>query len=185
MRTLEDVVRDISEIFRELGIDYVIVGGIAVAGWGNLRTTRDVDVIMDLQEKDITNLKDVMKKKGFDVRAEDIKDALKEKSHFTIFDTQSDYHIDAKGCYKEKEERTLKTKKAVELWGTKIFIASAEDTIANKLVFGSEQDIRDAEGIYVRQSGKLDLNYLEEICRKMGVSEDLENLKQRVRESLG
>ncbi len=185
MRTIEDVVRGISEILLEAGVDYVIVGGVAVSGWGNVRTTRDVDIIMDLREKDIASLSDALKKEGFDVMADDIRDAMKEKGHFTIFDTRSDYHIDAKGCYGEKEKRSLKEKKAVDLWGIRIFIASPEDTIANKLVFGSEQDIRDAEGIYVRQMEKLDLNYLEEICRKMGVSGDLESLKQRVEKSLG
>lgn len=180
MRTLEDVVRDLSKILLEVGVDYVIVGGVAVSGWGNVRTTRDVDVIMDLQETDIAGLSDALKKEGFDVTGADIRDAMKEKSHFTIFDTRSDYYIDAKGCYGGKEKRSLKGRKAVELWGFRIFIASPEDTIANKLVFGSEQDIRDAEGIYVRQMEKLDLDYLEEICKKMGVSGDLENLKQRV-----
>lgn len=31
---------------------------------------------------------------------------------------------------------------------------------------------------------KLDLKYLESICRKMGVSEDFENLKKKIREFL-
>ena len=38
------------------------------------------------------------------------------------------------------------------------YVASPEDMIANKLVFGSEQDIKDAEGIYVRQFDNLDMD---------------------------
>lgn len=184
MRTLEDVVRAVTEIMRELGIDYVIVGGIAVSGWGNVRTTRDVGIIMDLREKNIGRLRDALKKEGFEVKVKDIEDAMREESHFTIFDTQSDYHIDAKGCYGENEKRSLKTRKTVELWGMKIFIASPEDIMAHKLVFGSEQDVRDAEGVYVRQLEKLDMDYLEEICSKMGVSRELERLKRRIGEAL-
>lgn len=184
MRTLEDVVRNILKILQELGVDYVIIGAIAVSGWGNVRTTRDVDMIMDLHGKNIASLEDALKKEGFDIKVEDIRGAIKEKSHFTIFDTKSDYHIDAKGCYGKKEKRSLKERKAVELWGIRIFIASPEDIIANKLVFGSWQDIRDAEGVYARQMEKLDLTHLEEICREMGVSEDLENLKRRIGRSL-
>jgi len=157
MRTLEKVVRDISEILRKLEIDYVIVGGIAVAGWGNVRTTRDVDIIMELERKNIGKLKDALKKKGFETTTEDIKDAIKEKSHFTIFDTKSDYHIDAKGCYSEKERRSLKTKKAAMLGGANIFI---------------------------RQAGKLDMRYLEKICKEMRVFKKLEKLRKKVSEAL-
>lgn len=180
MRALEDVVRGVSKVLSELDIDYVIVGGVAVSGWGNVRTTRDVDIIMDFQEKDIQGLIDALAGEGFEVSFRDIKDAIKEKSHFTIFDKMSDYHIDAKGAYGEREQRSLRTRKAANLWEARIFIASPEDTIANKLVFGSEQDIRDAEGVYVRQMGKLDLSYLEHICKEMDVAADLERLKKKV-----
>lgn len=180
MRTLEDVAKDIARILEELDIDYVIVGGIAVSGWGNVRTTRDVDIIMALREEDIDELVEALIEKNFSVTKRDIKEALKEKSHFTVFDKLSDYHIDAKGVYGEKEQRSIRTRKVVDLGGVNIYIASPEDTIANKLVFGSEQDMKDAEGIYVRQLESLDMEYLEEICRDMGVYEDFIKMKRRV-----
>ncbi len=70
------------------------------------------------------------------------------------------------------------------LGGIKIYIASPEDTIANKLLFGSEQDILDAMSIYVRQMGKLDMDYLGEVCREMGVLDELQKLRRRVEETL-
>lgn len=184
MRTLDEVAITVSEVLAELGIDYVIVGGIAVGAWGNVRTTLDVDIIMDLEGKDLMMLRSALKREGFDVAAGDMKDALKEKSHFTIFDEQSDFHIDVKGCYGFKEKRTLETKKAVKVRSRKIFLASAEDTIANKLVFGSEQDLKDAMGIYVRQMGKLDMKYLQRICDEIGVGEKLIALQENVDEIL-
>ncbi|MFQ5975849.1 MAG: DUF6036 family nucleotidyltransferase [Candidatus Hydrothermarchaeales archaeon] len=180
MRTLEELVKDITKILEEQKIEYVIVGGVAVAGWGNIRTTRDVDIIINLKEKQIKPLESALKKEELDATEDEIKEALREKTHFTIFDKKSEYHIDAKGYYTEKEKRSLETKKAVKLWGKKIYIASPEDIIANKLVFGSQQDIKDAEGILVRQTEKLNHKYLEEICKEMGVHGDLEKLKIRV-----
>ncbi len=182
MRTLEELVKDITKILEEQKIEYVIIGGVAVAGWGNIRTTRDIDIIINLKEKQIKPLETALKKEELDTTEYEIKEALGKKTHFTIFDTKSEYHIDAKGCYSEKEKRSLETKKAAKLWDKKIFIASPEDIIANKLVFGSEQDIRDAEGILVRQREKLDHKYLEEICKEMGVHGELEKLKKRIKE---
>ncbi len=89
MRTLEEVVKEIVKILENLEIDYVIVGGIAVSGWGNIRTTRDVDIIINLERKDIKRLAEALKERDFSVTVEDIKDALKEKTHFTIFDLES------------------------------------------------------------------------------------------------
>ena len=180
MRTLEQVTIDIAIILNELKIDYVIVGGVAVCSWGNLRTTRDVDVIVDVNEKDIDRLVESVGKRGFSVNKYDIKMALKERSHFTIFDERSEYHIDAKGVYSEKERQSLLSKKAIQLEDVRVFVASPEDTIANKLSFGSEQDIKDAEGIYVRQKGKLDMKYLEERCGNIGVSDEFAEMKERV-----
>jgi len=46
-------------------------------------------------------------------------------------------------------------------------------------LFGSEQDLKDAEGIYLRQLGRLEMDYLERICGEMGVQEQLAELKRR------
>ena len=181
MRSLEEVTKETAKALKELDIEYVIVGGVAVAGWGNIRTTRDVDVILSLKAEDVKKIVQAFRNRGFFVNEKDVLDALKEKSHFTIFDERSEYHIDVKGAYGENERRTLRTKKRVGIGGVDAYIASPEDIIANKLRFGSEQDLKDAEGIYIRQLGKLDLRYLEEISGKMGVQEELVELRKRVK----
>jgi hypothetical protein len=179
-RTLEDVTIEISRVLNGLEIDYVIVGGIAVASWGNLRTTRDVDIIISLERGEVKRFVDAIKAHDFLTSVWDIEAAMDEHSHFTISDKLSEYYIDAKGVYTDKEVESLKRKKVVYLGNTPIYIASPEDTLANKLMFGSEQDLKDAEGIWVRQMGKLDLRYLEGRCRALGVWEEFEEMKKRV-----
>jgi hypothetical protein len=169
MRSLDDVVKEISKILNKNKIEYVIVGAIAVCSWGNVRTTRDVDVILMIDIDSTEKLVKVFNEKGFSLNKADIKDALKEKTHFTIFDNLSDYHIDATGVYNENNLQTIKNRKKIKIDGVTCYVASAEDTIASKLLFGNEQDVKDAEGIYVRQRGKLDLNYLKKRCRKLNV----------------
>ncbi len=183
MQSLKEVVKRVTDVLSETGLDYVFVGGLAVAGWGNVRTTRDIDVIIDLREDDMERLAKTLIDEGFEVTIEDIQDALREKTHFTVFDSRSDFHLDVKGAYSERERRTLQTRKAVRLWEG-IFISNPEDTIAHKLLFGSEQDIKDADGIYARQLERLDLNYLDEIAAEMGVKGELDELKKRVEKQL-
>ncbi|MDI6819785.1 MAG: hypothetical protein QMC89_02625 [Candidatus Hodarchaeaceae archaeon] len=47
-------------------------------------------------------------------------------------------------------------------------------------MFGSEQDLRDADGIH-KQLGKLDMGYLEEACKEMGVQDEFAELKRRAK----
>jgi hypothetical protein len=180
-RSLREVVRETALVLNRLGFDYALVGGVAVSGWGVTRTTTDVDVIIDLREKDVDRLAAEFAKSGFSVTAADIYAALKEQTHFTVFDNHSSYRIDAKGAYGEAARETLMSRKAFVLEGVKSFLASPEDTIANKLLYGSEQDLQDAKGIYVRQLEKLDLDRLRSLCKKLGVLRQLSDLEKRVK----
>lgn len=183
MRSLEEVTKEMVMVLEELGIDYVIVGGLAVAGWGNIRTTRNVDVIFSLKPEDVKGVVRAFQDRGFSLSEDEVLAAMKDKSQFTIFDERSEYHIDAKGAYGENERRTMRTRKKVNISGIDIYIASPEDLIANKLLFGGEQDLKDAEGIYLRQFGKLDLEYLERICEEMNVKNELVNLEERAEDA--
>ena len=100
---IEDVMRDLVHVLNELDIKYVIVGGMAVNCWGNIRTTRDIDVIIDL--KDVNSFVRKMEEKGFMVKMEEVKKAMEERSHFTIFDREYLFHIDVKGIYEKRNRK--------------------------------------------------------------------------------
>ncbi len=180
-RSLREVVKETALVLNRLGFNYALVGSVAVSGWGVARTTADVDVIIDLKENDADRLAAEFAESGFSVTVTDIHEALREQSHFTLFDNHSTYRIDAKGVYGEAARETLASRKPFVLEGVKSFLASAEDTIANKLLYGSEQDLHDAEGIFARQLEKLDLDRLRSLCKKLGVLRELSDLEKRVR----
>jgi hypothetical protein len=184
-RSMRDVVRETADVLSKVGVDYVIVGGVAVSAWGNIRTTVDLDIIMSIRKEDAARLADAFTKSDFSINERDILAALREKSHFTIFDNHSQYRIDSKGAYGDRELETIRTRKTIQLGTVQCFIASPENTIANKLLFGSEQDILDAEGIYARQKKTLDIDALRRACRKLGVMRELANLEKRVKKSIG
>ena len=184
MRRIEDLIRDITSILEEKKVEYVIVGGIAVAAWGNIRTTRDVDIIVLIDGKEADELEEALKREKFSIQAEDIRAALKERSHFTIFDDLSEYYIDGKGIYSGNDRLTLEKRRKVRLADFEFYVASPEDIIANKLLFGSEQDVKDAEGIYARQFDNLDMAYLEERCERLEVYEEFSTMKRRVERNM-
>jgi len=66
----------------------------------------------------------------------------------------------------------------IEWKDMKMYIASAEDTVINKLLWGREQDLEDALSIITRQED-MDKEYLKSTARDVGVMDLLEALEEK------
>lgn len=183
MREMDEILSLVCGFLDREGIEYVMVGGLVVNFYGIPRTTMDIDMILQIGEDDVPKLVDFLSRNDFFASAEDMRKALGERSHCSVQDKRSMIRLDLKGMYNEMDRRTFSRRRTFEYKGIRIYITSPEDIIANKLVFGSEQDLKDAEGIYIRQRGKLDERYLEGICREMEVQEELEELRRKAEEA--
>jgi len=179
MRTIDEILKVVCIFLNNHDIDYVIVGGFAVLFYGNPRTTMDIDYVIQLEDENIPVLIQFLKENGFHADEYDMRTAIKERSHCTVEDKETMFRLDIKGVYGEMDERALRNKRKVEINDIAIWIASPEDTIANKLVFAREQDIKDALGIYVRQYETLDMDYLENTAKRIGVLQGLKDLMKK------
>lgn len=182
MKKIEEILKTVVGYLDSNDIEYVLVGGIAVIVYGNPRTTVDLDMIVKLDEEDMEDLAGYLQEEGFFTDVDDMRTAFKERTHFSAEEKDSLLRLDIKGIYEEKDSVTLKNRKEVEYDGITMYVASPEDTIANKLYYGSEQDIEDAESVYVRQEGDLDMEYLEERCQSLGVMNELKEMKKEIEE---
>jgi len=178
MRKIRDILDLVCNFMNENNINYVIVGGIAVLFYGNPRTTMDIDCVIQIDDKNIVHLIKFLQDNDFFADEEDMRAAFEERSHCTVEDKETMFRLDIKGVYDEMDERTIKNRKMVKFGNIVIYIASPEDTIANKLLFSREQDLNDAQGIYVRQYDVLDMEYLENVCEKLGVRDALYDLRR-------
>ena len=184
MRGMKEVVKLVCGYLNKENIEYVLVGGLAVIMYGEPRMTMDLDIVLKIPEDKIEELVGFLKNNDFFADKEDIEMAFEEKSHCTVQDKNSAIRLDIKGVYGERELESINDKIAFDYEGEKIYLASLEDTIANKLLFGREHDIKDAEGIYARQLKNLDTKKLEQKCKKLGVYEEFTNMKKRVEKYL-
>ncbi|MGB7532796.1 MAG: nucleotidyltransferase [Halobacteriota archaeon] len=180
MRSIEEILKLVCGFLNEEKVEYVVVGGLAVLFYGVPRTTMDIDIIITMDMDETRRFVEFLNENDFFADEEDIKTAFEEKSHATIEDKTSMVRLDIKGVYGENDRITLGRRRRISLAGFAFFVASPEDTIANKLLFGSEQDVKDAEGIYARQFDNLDMVYLEKRCKKLGVYEEFLTMKKRV-----
>jgi len=177
---MKEVIKRVCSYLNKENIEYVLVGGLAVIMYGEPRMTMNLDIVLKIPEDKIEGLVEFLKKEDFFADKEDIKMAFDEKSHCTVQDKKSMIRLDIKGVYSEREMESIKDKIPFDYEGERIYLASLEDTIANKLLFGREQDIKDAEGIYARQMEKRDMEKLERKCKSLGVYEEFTDMKNRV-----
>ena len=184
MRSMNDLLRIACGFLNENDSQYVLVGGIAVIAYGIPRTTMDADFIIQMEPEDLRSFAKFLGEHDFFSDPEDIDAALRERSHFSAEDRDSLLRLDIRGVYSEMDRRTLKNRRSIDFDGMKIYLAIPEDIVFGKLLYGSDQDIKDAESIYVRQLPSLDIKYLEDICGAEGLRQKLDEMRQRVEKYL-
>src|SRR5467141_83157 len=93
-RSFVAVVSAAERSLRAARVDHVFVGALAVAAFGVPRTTADVDLIVAYREGDEFRMAASFRREGFRVSPEDLRDAVVERSHCTVHDSRSEFHLD-------------------------------------------------------------------------------------------
>jgi hypothetical protein len=156
---------DFQTIFKELnrlGIDYLVVGGLAVNFHGVPRMTYDIDLMILLEPENILKLVTRLTQWGYrpkiPVDPGDLVDEMKRNSWIhekgmkalnfyseTLPIGEIDIVIDTPILYEELRSRALR----VELQSEKVPTISIHDLIELKLRAGRKQDLADVENLRV------------------------------------
>ena len=152
---------DFQTIFKELnqiGIDYLVVGGLAVNFHGVPRMTYDIDLVILLEPENILRLVTRLTQWGYrpkiPVDPRDLADELKRNSWInekgmkalnfyseTLPIAEIDIVIDTPIRYEELKSRAIR----VELQDEQVPTVSIHDLIELKLRAGRKQDLSDVE----------------------------------------
>ncbi len=174
----------IAKILDELGIPYLITGGIAVLVWGRPRFTADVDVVVELRLEDLGKLAGKLKELEGYVDESELRRALEREDEFNFIDANSGIKVDFWILKSDAFDRSrLDRRQRKEFLGYKIAITSPEDLILIKLQWyknsGSSRHLEDVESIIAISGDKLDFNYLEEWVGRLRLTEEFNQLKKK------
>jgi len=149
----EDLLSEIAKILQKLKIPYVITGGFAVAIWGRPRFTADIDIIVELLDKNVSDLaKNLLlldEDSYLNIKA--VKRALIKKGEFNFIHANTGMKIDF-WIRKSKFDRE-KIKNAIQkkIKRRKINFVSPEDLILSKLLWykqnKSERELDDIKSV--------------------------------------
>jgi hypothetical protein len=177
------ITRLIAEVFERLQIPYLVGGSLASSLHGVPRATQDVDMVADLKPHHIAPLIRALEA-TFYIDADTVQDAIQRRSSFNVIHLATMFKVDIfvlqhnKASQEEmarRERYELSEKPREEL-----FVATAEDTILHKLHWFqlgggvSERQWNDVLGVLRVQKGKLDVPYLQQTAKHMGVKDVLE-----------
>jgi len=142
-----ETLRDFVQKMNELGIDYMVTGSFAMSAYGEIRMTRDIDVVVQLTENNIKRFAQLFENEYY-VSEESIRRAITRRSMFNVISHAHGGKIDCivmKGTDFERgafQRRYKVIVSEIEFWTT-----TKEDLIIAKLNWArdthSEMQIRD------------------------------------------
>ncbi len=174
------------EALEDSGVEYFVVGAMASSTYGEPRSTRDVDVVVDLRPDQIPALVARFPAPHFYVSEEGARRAAEHRDMFNILHPASGLKIDLiiRKADAFDDSRFRRRRRLRVLPDRQVYLASPEDVILKKLVFykegGSEKHLRDVAGILQVSGRALDRAYLARWARRLGVAEIWRRVLDRV-----
>lgn len=170
------------ELLERLEIPYAIGGSLASSSHGLPRATNDADLIADIRPENVKDFVEALEKE-FYIAEESIIDAINRRSSFNAIDYETGFKIDVfipKDREFDRQQLANRVLIVVPGLNDKAYVASAEDTVLAKLEWykvGNEISDRqwlDILGVIKLQTGKLNIDYMRDMAKSLGVLNLLE-----------
>lgn len=159
MENLFQSIRSLQKLLLEAGIPSIVIGGMAVAAWGEPRVTRDVDLKILLGREDADRLLEILSN---DYRSllPNPREKLQKQALVFIQDSLGT-RLDLLLADTPYDVMAVQRRRNVEVQpGVAINLCSPEDLIVYKLISTRPRDHEDAKGVVRRQGDLLDDDYI-------------------------
>jgi hypothetical protein len=168
MTLLERAVVEIAAALESMKIDYIIVGGIANAVWGEPRATIDVDVTVVVENPElaaaIARLTHSFKPAIPDP------EAFVRRTRVLPLDTADGIRIDIIFALMSFERDAVGRAVSVMFGDRFVRVVTPEDLLLMKIISDRPRDLADAEALTRRRLDTLDRAYLEPRIREFAES---------------
>jgi len=162
---------ELQNVCRSLGWQFCFIGGLALQRWGEPRETVDVDLLLFAgfgQEQQFT---DVLLK-HFEPRISDAA-IFAQQRRVLLLRSSKGVGLDVSLAALPYEALVIQRSSDFNYPpGSSLRTCSAEDLIVLKAVAGRGKDWGDIERVIVRQTGKLDWDYIREQLRPLAELKD-------------
>ena len=154
----------LDELMRRSGVRYAIIGAYAVAAWGTIRATRDLDLLIEL--RDLELLRGALRRAGIEheYRQGDPDDPIHCVLRLHLVSATDSQEIDILAGIRNAPAGITERAVPVALGALKLPVAAPEDVIILKLLAGALQDIEDTRAVLRVQGESISRDHLLQLC---------------------
>jgi hypothetical protein len=172
-----DVLRDVSRRLEGAGISFMLTGSVAMNYYAQPRMTRDIDLVVSLNETQADAFFRLFEKDYYFDR-QTVAYAIAQRRMFNLIHSEAVIKVDCvvlkSNAYRQEE---FARRKQINLGDFETWIVSREDLVLSKLVWAkdskSEMQLRDVRNLL---SAVCDMDYLCSRAKPLKVDELLEEL---------
>ena len=167
-----EILREFVSVADILGIEYMVTGSFAMSAYGEIRTTRDVDIVVQLSEEHVLPM---TKSFGdhYYISDNSIRRAIANRSMFNIINSEWGTKIH---CIVQKDSdfarHSFDRRRQVVVSGIEFWTTTKEDLILAKLSWArdthSEMQVRDIANL---TANEYDLDYVNEWIARIGLGD--------------
>jgi predicted nucleotidyltransferase len=153
----------ILKVLREAGVPFALAGGYAVAAWGAVRATRDIDFLAAVAPDKIPGLIKEFTKAGFkgNYRPGGEDDPVRGVIGLERAEAEAAEPVEIILGIKNMPAGIFARAQQIRFFGLEVPVTSPEDLIVLKCLAGGPVDLEDARSIFRIMKNKLDMKYLE------------------------
>lgn len=175
IQTELDILREVSGLLESAGIAFMLTGSVAMHYYAQPRMTRDIDLVVALDQKDAETIVRLFEGDYY-VDRQAVHRAIAQRSIFNLIHNESvikvDFIVLKSGDYRREE---FARRRKITLGDFQTWIVSREDLILSKLYWArdskSEMQLRDVRNLI---TAECDADYLRSRAQQIGVMELLE-----------
>lgn len=170
-----DFLEKITDKLDLIQLPYMLSGSLAMGFYAVQRTTRDVDLVIEMQENEIQRLVNLFKE-GYYCSEPAIREAIVTNSMFNVIDTSTGFKIDfilrKNSIYDKNAFDRRKMLGFSELTTKKFWVISIEDLIIAKIRWiqdlVSERQLEDIQNLLLNPV--VDRNYLKYWIKELNLN---------------
>jgi hypothetical protein len=181
--SLEDAARILLDALVEAGVQHMLVGGLSSNYYGIARSTKDVDVVIQLgMPSELRKLEALLPaafefdpQVTFESITGNIRHIIRLKGTPFVIELFELAKDDYQQCRFARRRETF-----VPQLDRKVAIPCGEDVIVQKLRWGRPKDLEDVRDVWAVQGNRLDHAYIQDWCRRLNIMDRYEGVKAKV-----
>lgn len=172
LNNMDDLLEKTCAKLEAYDIQYMISGSLALLAYSTPRMTRDIDIVVNIQESDLSKFLEIFKD-GFYLHPQSIREEINRRGMFNVIDYNSGFKIDfivrknTPFHINEFNRRII-----TNVYNFPAYIVTLEDLVIAKIKwiqeYQSENQINDIVNLI--KNPTIDLEYVYKWCREMNLN---------------